>query len=80
MKNPFSGPPRDPKRIPEILNRLEQAWLKQPDTRLGQLLINALHKDGMSVVDLELKLWYTEDDELIEHIEAPMGKWQSRSV
>ena len=32
--------PRDPTRIPMILAAVEREWRKQPDTRLGQLLVN----------------------------------------
>jgi uncharacterized protein YihD (DUF1040 family) len=31
---------RDPARIPEILKLVEEAWVKYPDLRLGQLLGN----------------------------------------
>jgi len=53
---------RDPKRIPEILKRLEVVWKKYPDLRLGQLLIDVLHVRNNF-------LFYIEDNKLIEEIE-----------
>jgi len=53
---------RDPKRIPEILKRLEVVWKKYPDLRLGQLLIDVLHVRNNF-------LFYIEDDKLIEEVE-----------
>jgi len=32
---------RDPKRIPEVLEAIRQAWERQPDLRLGQLVVIA---------------------------------------
>lgn len=32
--------PRDPRRIPRILKRIEKLWERYPDQRLGQLLQN----------------------------------------
>ena len=53
---------RDPKRISEILKRLEVVWKKYPDLRLGQLLIDVLHVRNNF-------LFYIEDNKLIEEIE-----------
>lgn len=47
---------RDKKRIPKILKKLQQAWLKVPDWRLGQLISN-LRGTGPQDV------FYVEDDE-----------------
>ena len=54
---------RDKNRIPIILKRLEKLWLKDPDLRLGQLILNkfSFPKDA--------PLYYIEDDELIEELE-----------
>ena len=54
---------RDPKRIPEILKRLEVVWKKYPDLRLGQLLVNSLYARKKTI------LFFIEDDKLIEEIE-----------
>lgn len=56
--------PRDPKRIPKIMKRLEKLWKKHPDLRLGQLLENALRRDaGFG------SPYYMEDENLIEVLE-----------
>lgn len=35
------GPPvRDPNRIDRVLTKLRRAWEKDPDARLGQLIMN----------------------------------------
>ena len=48
---------RPVKRIKPILETIEQAWVKNPDFRLGQLLTN---------VTGQLDLFYTDDYELVE--------------
>jgi hypothetical protein len=48
---------RDINRIPTICKELEDLWIKHPDLRLGQLILN--------VVNLDSKLYYMEDFELI---------------
>ena len=50
---------RDPKRIPEILNQLQQIWICNADLRLGQLITNVI-RDPL--------LYYVEDQDLIEHL------------
>ena len=54
---------RDPARIPEVLRLLEQAWLKQPHLRLGQLLLN--HTPLASPCP---ELFYVEDDVLLRRL------------
>jgi len=62
---------REPKRIPRLLKKLEQVWIKVPDLRLGQGLENIARDRGID-------LFYLEDDELerildliIEEIDNP---------
>lgn len=50
---------RDPNRIDEILDELKSIWVKHPDLRLGQLLLNTVP---------EAYLYYIEDDELIKEL------------
>ena len=38
--------PRPKERIPEILNAIKELWEMQPDTRLGQLLLNNAFRKG----------------------------------
>lgn len=48
---------RDIKRIPIILEKVEKIWEKNPDLRLGQLLLNVCR---------EPTLYYIEDEDLVE--------------
>ena len=48
---------RNPKRIPDILKRIQLIWEKHPDLRLGQLIGN--------VIDARY-LYEIEDDKLIK--------------
>lgn len=50
---------RDINRIDRILKELAEIWKEQPDTRLGQLLLNAAQ---------DPVLYYIEDDELIQKL------------
>lgn len=51
---------RDPKRIEEILNKIEKLWKKHPDTRFGQLISNIV---------LDEELYYLEDDRFLKKME-----------
>ena len=56
---------RNPDRIPIILKRLENIWMKHPDLRLGQLFINLcflLKQQGTNMFSIE-------DDELLNELE-----------
>lgn len=37
---------RDPERIDEILELLEMYWKKNPDLRLGQIVVNISQSEG----------------------------------
>ena len=50
---------RDPDRIPLILERIRQVWIKHPNKKLGQLL-----KDAVDYL-----IFYMEDEKLIEKLE-----------
>lgn len=56
---------RDPKRIPIILKQLEDLWMKHPDLRLGQLILNAfsLHQG------VDSRVYYMEDEDFIREVE-----------
>jgi uncharacterized protein YihD (DUF1040 family) len=57
---------RNPERIQRILAKLEQAWHKHPDMRLGQFISNLNDsRDG--------DLFYVEDEELEEWIEEEIS-------
>jgi len=36
---------RDPARIDQILELVRQVWIRSPDLRLGQLIVNAVRPD-----------------------------------
>jgi|GEM_PF-874182 len=56
---------RDKNRIPKILKELERVWKKNPDLRLGQLImIAARPKDPCP------RVFYVEDDEMLNGIQA----------
>ena len=55
--------PRDPKRIPKILKRLEKLWKQSPHLRLIQLLENPFPVDGVR------NEYYLEDEKLISELE-----------
>ena len=52
---------RDSKRIPRITKKLEKAWKKSPDQRLGQFISNLLGPGPHDV-------FFMEDDEWEELI------------
>jgi hypothetical protein len=58
---------RDKKRIKRILKAIEKLWMKVPDMRFGQLLIN------LGVVDDSLRVWQNEDDGLEEFLKEFKG-------
>lgn len=49
---------RDPKRIDTILQLLRAQWVRCPDMRLGQLLINLMDKTDI------MDVFYLEDEKL----------------
>lgn len=51
-----------PEKKREVIERLYQAWLKQPDQRLGQFLFNNLGDDFDHI-------FYIEDLDFIKEIE-----------
>ncbi len=50
---------RNPERIPEILELIRQIWVRYPDLRLGQLILNACNDDRM---------YHMEDDNLVAEL------------
>ncbi|MCL5949755.1 MAG: hypothetical protein M1490_04690 [Candidatus Bathyarchaeota archaeon] len=57
--------PRDPARIDKILAAIGELWKMQPDTRLGQLLMNFCFRYRENVVHISseiLAIYEQEDD------------------
>jgi hypothetical protein len=60
---------RDKERIPIILKRLEQLWLRYDQMRLGQLLENVFpNRPGMEA-KFSRTAYYIEDEDLISTLE-----------
>jgi hypothetical protein len=55
---------RDPNRIPKVLAALAKVWYKNPDWRLGQLVVNACGVPGRR--DGGPDPFYIEDEALLE--------------
>ena len=58
---------RDPDRIPKVLKAVEDLWRRDPDLRLGQLLVNATKYSGRHVVCPEV--FSLEDEALLVGLE-----------
>ena len=54
---------RNINRILKICKELEELWLKYPDLRLGQLILNVFSFKGDS------PLYFIEDEDLIQKLE-----------
>lgn len=52
---------RDPNRIPPLLYEVGKLWMKVPDQRFGQLLVNYLLTGNIDP-------FYVEDDEMLTRI------------
>jgi hypothetical protein len=61
---------RDPERIERVVNLLKFLWIKYPDLRLGQLIIDITYDTGVD-------LFYLEDDILEKKIKQVIRKWGS---
>lgn len=69
-----SQPGRDPDRIPQILELLEQLWRRYPDMRLGQLIVNLLDPRPNPIFTIE-------DETLRERLKSTLdtGVWPTRA-
>lgn len=68
---------RDPNRISPLLTVLADIWNREPDLRLGQLLINAANLSGRRVICPEL--YSLEDKELLKGLQKYGDLLQARS-
>ena len=62
-KNRFMHSPRDPARIPVVLDKLREVWEKSPNLRLAQLVVNAAGQPCPDIFNLE-------DDTLLRGLAA----------
>ncbi len=54
--------PRDAARIPKILDVLKELWELEPDTRLGQFLLNFVFRGGDAKEKTNYLMYEQEDD------------------
>lgn len=66
---------RNPARIPQILQKLEQVWTLAPDFRLGQLVEVALNHSGS-----QADVFNVEDDILEAGIDSLLARLQNPST
>ena len=59
---------RDPKRIQTVLKAIEEAWQKNPDLRLGQIIVTATNLSGRKAISPEV--FSLEDEDLLRGIEV----------
>jgi len=57
--------PRDPARIPRMLEKLALLWESEPDLRLGQIIVNLTGSPNP---------FYVEDDRLESAIDAELDR------
>jgi hypothetical protein len=62
----FSGSPRDPARIAELLSLLQAYWKRYPDLRLGQLVGSFTENDKDP--------YFLEDEELIKKLKEELKR------
>lgn len=55
---------RNPERIPKILKELEELWMRYPDLRLAQLILNAFSIHN----GVDDTVYYMEDEEFIDQL------------
>ena len=58
---------RDPERIPVVLEKIKEYWVKHPDLRLGQIIGNL-----SAVVRNDVDPYYMEDEDLLQGLKAGM--------
>ncbi len=56
---------RDPKRIDRMIETLRKVWKRNPNWRLGQLIVNAMGVD---------RIFYVEDSALENELEVLLDK------
>lgn len=64
---------RDPKRIPEILNTLQEIWEKVPDWRFFQLISNIPWKD------MQKDSFFYEDDKTLASLKVYLEKFKDEN-
>lgn len=66
---PFDKP-RDPDRIPQVLEAIRREWVLKPDLRLGQLIVNLFRINTDTPTEEEgRRLFSVEDETLLDWLE-----------
>ncbi|MCL1668579.1 hypothetical protein M2T82_10945 [Elizabethkingia ursingii] len=66
---------RNPDRIKIVLEQIEQLWITNPDFRFGQLIMNITQTGEHNP-----KLFYMEEDELLEKIKVLQEQLKKKEV
>ncbi len=64
---------RNPDRIPKILKRLEEVWLKNPDLRFGQLIENVFPNRPGFDKKYSRSAYFIEDENFVKVLEEYYG-------
>jgi uncharacterized protein YihD (DUF1040 family) len=56
---------RDPERIDRVLTTLKTIWKRNPDMRLGQLVVNAAKAASYEDIS-QSRLFYIEDEQILK--------------
>ena len=51
------NPPRDPARIPKLIEELQALWEAYPDYRFGQMIVNIAHTGVARMYSMEDDAW-----------------------
>ena len=62
---------RDPNRIPKVLDYVRRAWERNPDLRLGQLIVNLTSERFAD-------LFYVEDDQLLDVLRKELDIYENK--
>lgn len=75
---------RNPNRIRPILDTIEQIWMRQPNQRLGQLILNACvqepinkHYGPQRIFQEVSDIFYFEDDDLLRYLKHYLNVLQN---
>ena len=66
--------PRDPARIPKLLDVLKELWELEPDTRFGQLLLNFAFRGGDHREKTNYLMYEQEDDITLAALKKTLKK------
>lgn len=71
---------RDPARIGRIMLKPERAWVRNPDWRLGQLLVNIMLTRGQVADTLAVSnIFHLEDSRLEDMLDAFLAEREKNS-